>query len=427
MKALQKQLKIIKEIADDAEKQQEYRIAQDPETLGAISVVEDFLKSKKRVCYGGQAINAHLPKKYKFYKDSDLPDYDFFTPNPDEDIDELVDAFVKKGFTEIGIRMSVHEGTTKLYINFLPMADITGIDDNVYKRLMARAMPYGGIYYADPDFLRMMMYLELSRPAGEVGRWEKVYERLFLLNTFQPMHKCKWTSDKMPVIDDTVKENILNIIINRGNVLAGLDVYSSYKSNKRRTLKWFTKNWPLVIYCEKPATDIKEYAALLKSRLVNDEAIKIQNISAVGEIVPNCSVLKYEEVPVVLCVKETACHAYMTLTLIGGKTIKVATIDTLITLFMSFMFHVDLESIVARPILCLVHEMILFSMRARASWTKGDVLPFLSIKCSGHQKQIASLLRERAKRVSDARIKKKKISQTKKVGGRRRNATRKNR
>ena len=31
-----------------------------------------------------------------------------------------------------------------------------------------------------PNYLRMAMYLELSRPDGDVSRWEKVLKRLTL-------------------------------------------------------------------------------------------------------------------------------------------------------------------------------------------------------------------------------------------------------
>ncbi len=404
---LQKQLKIVKEIAEEAQRSQEYKVAQDPETLGAIHIVEEFLRNKKRICYGGQAINAHLPKKYQFYKDTDLPDYDFFTPTPDQDIDELVEMFTEKGYKEIGIRLSVHEGTTKLYINFLPMADVTGIDDAVYKKIFSRAVPYKGIYYADPDFLRMMMYLELSRPAGEVGRWEKVYERLFLLNTLQPMRTCKWRSDKQPTLMQNVKEGLLQMLIARGNIIAGLDVYSSYKvgRGKRKGLKWFVRHWPLIVYSESPKKDAEFFMDyLIKVGLVQD-TLTVSNINAVGEIVPACTIVKYEDIPTLLFVKETACHSYVNITLVGGKEAKVASIDTLVALFMSFMFHSELEEIVARPLMCLIHEMILFSMRARE---QGTLAPFLSIVCSGHQKQIATLLRERAGRMGKLRNTQKK-------------------
>ncbi len=406
-RTLQKQLKIVKEIAEEAQRSQEYKISQDPETLGAIHIVEEFLRKKKRICYGGQAINAHLPKKYQFYKDTDLPDYDFFTPTPDQDIDELVELFTEKGYKEIGIRLSVHEGTTKLYINFLPMADVTGIDDVVYKRLFSRAIPYGGIYYADPDFLRMMMYLELSRPAGEVGRWDKVYERLFLLNTLQPMRVCKWRSDKTPALMQDTKEGLLQMIMARGNILAGLDVYSSYRvgRGKRKSLKWFVRHWPLIVYSESPKKDADFFVDYMTKVGLVAESLTTHNISAVGEIVPACTMIKYEDVPTLLFVKETACHSYLTINLVGGKEVKVASIDTLVTLFMSFMFHPELEEIVARPLMCLIHEMILFSMRARE---QGSLAPFLSITCSGHQKQIATLLRERAGRMGKLRNTQKK-------------------
>jgi hypothetical protein len=410
MKSLQRQLKIVKELAEEAEKSQEYKIAQDPETLGTIRLVEEFLRTKKRICYGGQAINSHLPKKYKFYKDEDIPDYDFFTSTPDEDIDELVDIFTKKGYKDIGIRLSVHEGTTKLYINYMPMADITGIDDKVYKKLLARAIPYDGIYYADPDFLRMMMYLELSRPVGQVGRWEKVYERLFLLNTFQPMKACKWKSDKIPSFSEDIKNSIMEMIISRGNVLAGLDVYSSYKMHKKgkKKMTWFLRHWPLIMYSKDPKKDAAYFMDYLEKMGLVKDSLAINNIKAVGEIVPECAIIKYEEVPSLLFIKETACHSYVNISLTNGDIIKVGSIDTLVTLFMSFMFHPDLEEVIARPLLCLVHEMILYTMRARDSWEKGDAVPFISLRCSGHQKQIKTLLRERVERIGKLRDTKKK-------------------
>ena len=51
------------------------------------------------------------------------------------------------------------------------------------------------ISYASPNFLRMSMYLELSRPKGDVGRWEKVLKRLILLNKHYPIkeYDCKNT------------------------------------------------------------------------------------------------------------------------------------------------------------------------------------------------------------------------------------------
>ena len=58
------------------------------------------------------------------------------------------------------------------------------------------AISVNGILYAPPNFLRMAMYLELSRPKGDVSRWEKVLKRLILLNKHHPLKnpKCDETS-----------------------------------------------------------------------------------------------------------------------------------------------------------------------------------------------------------------------------------------
>ena len=62
-------------------------------------------------------------------------------------------------------------------VDYIPVADITTIDPVLYRILSKREYRVNGISYMDIHTLRMMMYLELSRPRGEVERWPKVYER----------------------------------------------------------------------------------------------------------------------------------------------------------------------------------------------------------------------------------------------------------
>jgi len=57
----------------------------------------------------------------------------------------------------------------------------------IFQTLQKDALKIAGITYAPPNFLRMGMYLELSRPDGDVSRWEKVYKRLILLNKHYPL------------------------------------------------------------------------------------------------------------------------------------------------------------------------------------------------------------------------------------------------
>ena len=57
------------------------------------------------------------------------------------------------------------------------------------------AIQVANIFYCPPNYLRMAMYLELSRPDGDVSRWEKVLKRLTLLNKHYPMKGKKSRRD----------------------------------------------------------------------------------------------------------------------------------------------------------------------------------------------------------------------------------------
>ena len=81
----------LKSAVETAQEVLDYEAAHNPEILKALSIVLSFLKRKRRVCYGGTAMNAILPPKRRFYSaETDLPDYDFFTPKPDGDVKTLV-------------------------------------------------------------------------------------------------------------------------------------------------------------------------------------------------------------------------------------------------------------------------------------------------------------------------------------------------
>ena len=57
-KQFQKQIAIIKQASELAQQKTDYASAHDDHILRAIEVVEEFLRKKHRLCYGGQAINA---------------------------------------------------------------------------------------------------------------------------------------------------------------------------------------------------------------------------------------------------------------------------------------------------------------------------------------------------------------------------------
>jgi len=78
------------------------------------------------------------------------------------------------------------KGTYKLFVNFIPIVDLTQIEHNLFEKIKQTSLKIKDIYYASPNYLRMNIHLELSRPLGDVSRWIKIYQRLDLLNKYHP-------------------------------------------------------------------------------------------------------------------------------------------------------------------------------------------------------------------------------------------------
>jgi len=413
--------------AEEAQKKIDFASAHNPEVLKSIEIVEAFLRRKHRLCYGGQAINAHLPPKYKFYDPKfNIPDYDFFTPNQKADIQELVKDLQEAGFTEISDREGMHKGTTKLYVNYIPVADLTDIDERLYALLSEREYKNHGISYMDSNTLRLLMYLELSRPKGEVERWSKVYERLLLLNEFSPVKHCKADQKKFPKEILSIKEvdDIMDFIIQEGRVFAGADLNGFYKHSfgaKAPTAKWLLHSkQPIFFYSPDLAADSKHFTYELQH--TSSQKTFVTNVEALGgDLIPKMTIFLRKNVPFLVILSESACHSYYNVPIRENKFLRVATMDTLITAFFALsLLKYKFMSLSALE--CLANELVEISYRAR---NKPELFPFpfVSLVCSGHQKGLPSLIREKVKRIKKKREKAKR--KTEKNGSKSRSQTRK--
>jgi len=153
-----------------------------------LNIVREFIIDKKLICYGGTAINDILPKEQQFYNyETDIPDYDFFSPNAMEHAKELCNIFTKENVHSIESKNAFIHGTYKVFVNFVAIADITQVDKGFYEHLQKHNIQKDKIMYTPPEFLRMSLHQELARPLGDISRWEKVYSRLQVLNNYFPI------------------------------------------------------------------------------------------------------------------------------------------------------------------------------------------------------------------------------------------------
>lgn len=412
--SIQRQIQHLQNAVEEADELIQYEQAHNPEILYAIDIVERFLRKKKRVCYGGTAINALLPKKLRFYdNEKSLPDYDFFTPNPDEDVNEIVLELKQAGFMEVIQRIGMHKGTFKVLVNFIPIADITQLDSEIYKIIFKRAIEKEGILYADPDFLRMGMYLELSRPRGQVERWEKVFERLTLLNVAFSPKVCKKSIQELVGkvhIPYLVHKSILDFVLDNNRILVGAEVIALYdwilqkRYRKNPSVQWFLHKDGMMVFMSPEA--IRD-GIFLREKLGYD-LIEMETLRGKEELLPERVVLRYKNMPLLMIVQEVACHSYNVIPLKEGRKLHIGTLETLLTLYFSLDMFSDgnEKKYIQYSLLCLTQKLVEMT---NAFHRLGDSssLPKFSIECSGYQKGYATLLREKF-----ARIKKEKKKQS---------------
>jgi hypothetical protein len=288
-----KELAILRKAIDKAEVKAKMELL-NSEIIGEIiNIVEKFLRDKKLICYGGTAINNILPKDEQFYNyDVEIPDYDFFSDNALKDCKELADIYCKQGFDDVEAKSGVHEGTFKVFVNYIPVADITQINPILFKSLKKDSIIINGIHYTPPNYLRMSMYLELSRPAGDVSRWEKVLKRLILLNKHYPIvgHKCDRQKIQRDFEGPKSRAKQIFEITKQSFIDQGLVFFGGYANLLYS--KYMPENYRKKI---KPIPDFDilsedplKSAQILKERLIdnNFKNIKILKAKGLDEVIP---------------------------------------------------------------------------------------------------------------------------------------------
>lgn len=395
------ELAVLRQAVDENEKQRGLKIRNQDEMRKLVQIVEEFLEKKKLLCYGGTAINNILPKSVQFYDyNTDIPDYDFFSDHALEDAKELADIYVQHGYTNVEAKSGVHHGTYKVFVNFIPMADVTQIHSGLFQTLSKQAMSIAGIRYVPADFLRMSMYLELSRPEGNVSRWEKVLKRLTLLNKYHPIQmpnntKCdqvviqRPAEELNPELTVQVFDIIRNVFIELEVVFFGGYAHALYSKYSKKNIN---SNPDFDVLCE----DLRRCTTILVERLesVGIKSTSIVEHKAIGELIPESIEFKVGKDTVAFLFKPVACHNYNVLTM-DHKEIRVATIDTILSFYLAFLYIDDpMFTPFRNRHLCLVN--FLFSLEQKYRLAQKGLLRRFVPMCYGNQETMESIRAQKA-------------------------------
>lgn len=396
------ELAILRHAVDEAQKENAVKIVQNEEVKRMITIVEEFLKKKKCVCYGGTAINNILPKHAQFYdREIEIPDYDFYSKNAMKDAKELADIYYKEGFEEIEAKAGVHFGTYKVYVNFIPIADITYLHPVLYESISREAISVGGIKYSPPNLLRLNMFLELSRPAGDTSRWEKVLKRLTLLNTHYPLkvkdcHKIDFQR-KLESFKDKSEEiyyTLRDVFSDEGTIFLGgygTRLFSKYLKKEDAIVK-------KVPDFEVISEDADQVATIAIERL-KDIGIKASTTKHpnIGELIPEHIEIHSQNETLGFIYSPIACHSYNTISM-KNMDIKVATIDTMLSFYLAF-YYSDLPYQPKNRVLCM--SKFLFDVEDRNRLEQKGLLKRFSINCHGEQPTMESIRAEKVKKFNE--------------------------
>jgi len=370
-----------------------------------ISLIEGYLRKKKLVCYGGTAINNILPEEYQFYsEDFEIPDYDFYSPTPFVHAREIADIYANAGYTDVEAKAGVHPGTVKVFVQTIGIADITYLEKPVYDIVSRDAIVKDGIYYAPPDFLRMNMYIELSRPQGHVSRWEKVLKRLNLLNRFYPLeyhNNCINDDDEVKQIEARAFEIIRDSIIDNKGVFFGgyaLSLYARYIPNSEKKLVNAAQSIDAFI------EDMENVTAEIKQKLKQSgfASVEIKSNPPVEGLVNRSNEILVDGVSVVFLFEPDGCQNYNRVT-IDNRNVRIATIDTILSYYLAF-YYIDKPKYDKERVICMAQ--LLFDVQKDTKLVQKDILKRFSSSCIGKQKSLLDIRKKKSEKFREFKQKK---------------------
>lgn len=428
------ELAILRHAVDENEKIIGEKTVNSEDIKKIIEILENFLTKKNCICYGGTAINTLLPINAQFYnKNVEIPDYDFYTPDAINIAIELADLYYKSGYQEVEAKAGVHSGTYKVFVNFIPIADITYMNKHIYDRMLKDAITIAGIKYAPVNFLRMGMYLELSRPMGDISRWEKVLKRLNLLNKYHPLELlkvCKTidfhtnlhefslptpkersidldfikTKKSKKRTDDNLYYHIRDSLIEQGAVFIGGYATSLYR-----------KYLPMSLKNEKPLLSVPDFDVIIenpmrcslilreKLRELGFENVHETVIPNTDDVIPTCYEIRINNKNVANIFSTIGCHSYNKLN-IKSKIINIATIDTIMSFYLAFYFS-DRFIYFRERILCMAK--FLFELEKHNRLNQHGLLKRFTMTCVGKQKTVELIRSEKNEKFKQLKFDKK--------------------
>ncbi len=195
-----------------------------------VEVVLEYIKKHRRKIYGSYAHNMtvkHKNKKDAFLSDLEVPDIDFYSPEPLNDLYEICNIFYDLGYKNVTGQEAQHAETYKIFVDDAEACDISYVPTMIYNKI--QFIEIDGIIYTHPMWSVIDYFRILSDP---LTSWEfkldKRFTRLYLLLKNYPFPIVNSIQDQKE-IDYTISDSILEFVKNRSSIIMlGTYVYNEY-------------------------------------------------------------------------------------------------------------------------------------------------------------------------------------------------------
>lgn len=183
--------------------------------LKALDIVRKFIITNKRILVGGMGMDLSLKSVgSQLYKTDKLPDYDFYSPIFHSDAYAIGEQLVDADLNGISVIRGTHVSTMRVRVNYVSVADITYIPENVYDEIPT--IEYENMTLCHPHYQMIDQHISLSMPFNNppmetiLNRWKKDIERYDILYSGFPINITSVQLKKLSKLTDiTISTDLL--------------------------------------------------------------------------------------------------------------------------------------------------------------------------------------------------------------------------
>jgi hypothetical protein len=243
-----------------------------------------FIKSNKRIIYGGTAMNELIKNKDandKIYNENECKDIEFYSSKPIEDIEKLCKILNNK-YKFVRASEAIHPETYTIFVNFSAICDITYMPSPIFYNIKRQTI--NGIDYIHPFVILIDILRQYNDPINSYWRLKdkKVF---FRANKILKHYPLQLENGKLKSNKDINKELLEYVFLNIKSIKSLVFLLASFYLNPKSEKIILDDH--LIVYTDNYNNDVKLiYSIILKYFSQKNMLDQVDTLLKVEEYVP---------------------------------------------------------------------------------------------------------------------------------------------